>query len=152
MPSILIVEDCRDIALILANHLGSAGYRVTIADDGAAALAILRQGRTDCVLVDLMMPVMTGIELLQHMKEDPALASTAVVLVSARVGEGRTHVFTEREADYCVGKPFTRRQILDAVAAALDERARRRRAHLKLVPPTQQGYAQTADINPSQLR
>jgi DNA-binding response OmpR family regulator len=44
------------------------------------------------------------------------------VLVSARIGEGRTHVSAERDADLCVGKPFTRKQVLDAVRAVLKTR------------------------------
>jgi CheY-like chemotaxis protein len=62
---------------------------------------------------------MTGAELLHRLKQDPATAEIPIVLVSSRIGEGRTHVFSERDADYCVGKPFTREQVLDAVAAAL---------------------------------
>jgi CheY-like chemotaxis protein len=118
-PSILVVDDCRDVALILARHLRDAGYQVTLAHDGAHALALLKYRRVDCILLDLMMPVMTGIEVLHELKRDPAWAAIPVVLVSARVGEGRTHVITERDADYSIGKPFTRRAVLEAVRAAL---------------------------------
>lgn len=92
---------------------------MAIARDGAEALKSVSRWVPDCILLDLMMPVMTGIELMHVLREDPATARIPVVLVSARIGEGRTHVFTEGEANYCVGKPFTRRQVLDAIGAVL---------------------------------
>jgi CheY-like chemotaxis protein len=118
-PSVLVVDDCREVACILAGHLRGKGYHVMLAHDGAAALALLARKPVDCILLDLMMPVMTGMELLHELKRDPALAAIPVVLVSARVGEGRTHFIAERDADYSIGKPFTRREVLDAVQAAL---------------------------------
>ena len=119
MPSILVVDDCRAVASILARHLTSAGHTVTIAENGAEALGRIAERTPDCIVLDLMMPVMTGHELLHTMKTDPATARIPIVLVSSRVGEGRSHIFAERDADYCVGKPFTRAQVLDAVRAAL---------------------------------
>jgi CheY-like chemotaxis protein len=125
MPTMLIVDDCRPIADILARYLSSAGHKVTITADGAGALAAIAQNRPDCVLLDLMMPGMTGMELLHTLNGDPSLADLPVVLVSSRVGEGRTHLFAERDANVCVGKPFTRLQVLEAVATVLRERAPR---------------------------
>ena len=123
MRTILIVDDCRPVAQILARHLDRAGYAVSFAADGVDALVSVAQKRPDCILLDLMMPVMTGAELLHRLKQDPATADIPIVLVSSRVGEGRTHIFSEWDADYCVGKPFTRLQVLEAVAAALGEPA-----------------------------
>jgi two-component system alkaline phosphatase synthesis response regulator PhoP len=119
MSSILVVDDCRDIAAILERHLRSAGHTVTLAHDGITARVLVARSAPDCVFLDLMMPVMTGMELLHELKSDPATAKIPIVLVSARVGEGRTHIGSEHDADYSVGKPFTRRQVLDAVAAVL---------------------------------
>lgn len=125
MSSILVVEDCRDIAIILGRHLRDAGHDVTLAGNGAAAMAMVKRAIPDCIFLDLMMPVMTGVELLHQLKQDPATAGIPVVLVSARVGEGRTHVFAECDADYSLGKPFTRRQILDALETVLPHTAAR---------------------------
>ena len=125
MPSILVVDDSLPIALILERHLRGAGYHVTLAHDGAEALNQMARATPDCIFLDLMMPVMTGIELLHQLRRDPAMASIPVVVVSARVGEGRTHVCSEGEADYSVGKPFTRRKVLSAVEAVMREGAKR---------------------------
>ena len=123
MRSVLVVDDSPPIALIMARHLRDAGYSVSVAHDGKSALQHISRKSPDCILLDLMMPVMTGVELLNALKHDPAKAAIPVVLVSARVGEGRTHVVTERGADFSVGKPFTRTQIIAAVEAALRDGA-----------------------------
>ncbi len=105
--------------MILKRHLRGAGHEVTVAYDGATARASIASAAPDCIFLDLLMPVMTGIELLHELKHDPETAAIPIVLVSARMGEGCIHVSAMRDADYSVGKPFTRRQILDALAAAL---------------------------------
>lgn len=122
MPSILIADDCTAVALIMAKYAREAGFQVALARDGAEALQVLSQKPIDCILLDLMMPTMTGIELLQQLKRDPHTADIPVVLVSASVGAFRSHMFAERDADICVGKPFTRAQILGAVRDALKRR------------------------------
>jgi chemosensory pili system protein ChpA (sensor histidine kinase/response regulator) len=123
MPSVLVVDDNPAIALILSRHLIRAGYHVSVAHDGIDALRRIERIRPDVILLDLMMPVMTGVELLHALKHDPEHARIPIVLVSARVGEGRTHVVTERGADRSVGKPFTQQQVLAAVEAALRDSA-----------------------------
>ena len=125
MSSILVVDDCEPIAKIIERHLRVGGHHVTIATDGASARAIIDREPPDCVFLDLMMPVMTGIELLHDLKRNPATMGIPVVLVSARVGAGKTHIFAEYDANYSVGKPFTRTQVLDAVAAVLPHATRR---------------------------
>ena len=122
MPSILIVDDCSAVALIMARHVREAGFQVALARDGAEALKVLAEKPIDCICLDLMMPTMTGIELLKQLKQDPHTAAIPIVLVSASVGAFRSHMFAERDADICVGKPFSRAQILDAVRAALTRR------------------------------
>jgi len=125
MPSILVVDDCQPIAGILARYLRAEGHAVTVAHDGAAARALLERAKPDCIFLDLMMPEMTGVELLHELKRDPGTAEIPIVVVSAHIGSGVTHVFSEYEANYSVGKPFTREQVLDAVADVLPHAARR---------------------------
>src|SRR6266404_3812826 len=125
MPSILVVDDCQPIAGILARHLRVEGHAVTVAHDGATARALVERAKPDCIFLDLMMPKMTGVELLHELKRDPGTAEIPIVLVSAHIGSGVTHVFSEHEANYSVGKPFTHEQVLAAVAAVLPHAARR---------------------------
>ncbi len=119
MPSILVVDDCLPIASILARHLSKAGHKVSIATNGAEALDRIAAEAPDCIVADLLMPVMTGHELVHALKSDPTTADIPVVLVSSRVGDGRSHIFPDYDPNYCVGKPFNGRQVLDAIGAAL---------------------------------
>lgn len=114
-PTILIVEDCTDIARIIAKYLQSGSYRTVIAADGFEALRILEGMTPDGIVLDLMMPGMSGAELLHHLRGNPATAAIPVVLVSARVGHYGTHFAAQLDANFSVGKPFTRQQILEAV-------------------------------------
>lgn len=118
-PTILIVDDCADIAHIIARYLESASYRTLAVTSGRAACAMLEHTTPDCIVLDLMMPGMSGAELLHRLRSDPATAGIPVVLVSARVGHYGTHFGAGLDADYSVGKPFTRQQIVQAVRTVL---------------------------------
>lgn len=82
--SVLVVDDDPDIREILQDLLECYGYRVTTAENGADALDKLRAGEEPClILLDLMMPIMDGIEFRDEQRRDPALAEIPVVMVSA---------------------------------------------------------------------
>ena len=117
-PHILIVDDCTDIARIIARYLESAGYRTTTAANALAAGQLLDAATFDCLILDIMMPGISGTELLHDLRGNPSTRDLPVILVSARVGHS-THFRSEADADYCVGKPFTRQQIVQAVRAVL---------------------------------
>ena len=118
-PTILIVDDCTDIARIISHYLESASYRTVTATSGLKARAVLDHMTPDCIVLDLMMPGMSGAELLHGLRRDPATAGIPIVLVSARVGHYGTHFGAELDADFSVGKPFTRQQIVQAVRTVL---------------------------------
>jgi CheY-like chemotaxis protein len=123
-PTVLIVDDCADIARIIARHLGSAAYQTVVCTNGIAARELLAQVRPDCIVLDLMMPGLTGSELLHELRRNPATHDIPVVLVSARVGYGGTHFRMEADADYCVGKPFTKQQLIHAVRTSMSRKDR----------------------------
>jgi CheY-like chemotaxis protein len=83
MKTILIVDDEFAIADALATLLGEEGYRTLTALSGEKALACLTQDRPDLVLLDLMMPGMSGLEVLRAMRSSPALQEIPVLLMSA---------------------------------------------------------------------
>jgi CheY-like chemotaxis protein len=131
-PNVLVVDDCVDIARIIARYLESASYGTRIAGDGIGAREMISGAKPDAIVLDLMMPGMSGAELLHALRRDPDTADIPVVLVSARVGHYGPHFRSEVDADYSVGKPFTRQQIVNAVRAVL---ARKGGAATTLPPP-----------------
>src|SRR5712672_2818015 len=80
---ILVVEDCADVADALVLVLEQYGYRTSAASNGKEAIAMLRTQRPRLVLVDLVMPVLSGLELIDAMKRDTALADIPVVAMTA---------------------------------------------------------------------
>jgi CheY-like chemotaxis protein len=86
---ILVVDDDEAIRETLSDCLSEEGYDVSVACNGAQALAHLARCRAPClVLLDLMMPVMSGWEMLEVMNEDPRLAGIPVVVISAMAAPG----------------------------------------------------------------
>jgi CheY-like chemotaxis protein len=80
---VLVVEDHADSRELLAEFLEALGYEVDVAGHGREALELLRRASPPTVMVlDLMMPVMSGWELMRHVREDPALRSLPVIVVS----------------------------------------------------------------------
>jgi CheY-like chemotaxis protein len=111
--TILVVEDDDDNRETLSEILESAGYRVLAAADGAQALARLQDGdRVDLVLLDLVMPVMTGGELYDRMQADPALARIPVIVSSSDPSRAPPGVPIMR-------KPVQYQRLLSMLRAAL---------------------------------
>jgi CheY-like chemotaxis protein len=113
MKTILVVDDEFDIVDVLSDLLTAEGYRVVTASNGREGLARLHEGHTDLVLLDRMMPVVDGAEMLRLMHEDPALDSIPVVMMSA--AEGRRLAQELGCADF-LKKPFDLGTLLDTVA------------------------------------
>jgi CheY-like chemotaxis protein len=109
-PTILVVDDERDICDVMAEALALDGHRVLIASNGRMALEQARRDRPDLIILDLMMPVMSGWEFLEARREDPALASVPVIVDTA---------FPETQVDgaaLILQKPFDVDTLLAAVA------------------------------------
>ncbi len=87
--SVLVVDDDEAIREVVAEVLRDEGYRVTCAENGAQALTELRKdGPPDLMLLDLMMPVLSGWEVLEELEADERLSCIPVVVVSAMAGPG----------------------------------------------------------------
>jgi CheY-like chemotaxis protein len=108
---ILVVDDEPDLRFILRRIFEKAGHEVTDAGDGAAALECVRRSPPELVVMDMMMPVMNGQELIRRLRADPATAQIAILAVS---GNGEL----AGAADALLPKPYRPDQIL-AVANSL---------------------------------
>lgn len=83
MKTILVADDEYDIVLALELVLSAEGYNVVKASNGKEALDRIVESRPELAILDVMMPVLTGIETIEFMKKQPALNSIPVVLMSA---------------------------------------------------------------------
>jgi len=117
--TILVVDDNKAIAEIIERRLTIAGYTVLTAGDGKQALVTVAARRPDCVLLDIMMPDMSGLEILRQLKSDPTTAAIPIILVTAK-GEDTDieQGYREGAAAYLT-KPFSAAQIVDAVRKIL---------------------------------
>jgi CheY-like chemotaxis protein len=88
MHKILVVEDAEDVRYFLTRLLRFGGFATDAAEDGRAALARLELALPDLVLLDLMMPVMNGLEMLTALRGDPRWQHLPVVLYTAMADEG----------------------------------------------------------------
>ena len=133
MERILVVDDDRGIQDVLDIMLSREGYQVTTADDGAAALDIIRKKKFDLVITDLKMPRMDGIDLLKGVKE--TAPGTAVILLTA-FASGETALAAMREGAYdYVEKNFNVDDLLSIVRDALEKREADRQE--KPIAPTE---------------
>jgi two-component system alkaline phosphatase synthesis response regulator PhoP len=117
--TVLIVDDSEDIALISARMLSSRGFAVITASDGAEALAIVGRQRPDCILLDVMMPRMSGLEVLQALKSDPAKADIPIIMVTAKTTDDDVLQGYQQGADYYITKPFTADELVYGVNLVL---------------------------------
>jgi CheY-like chemotaxis protein len=117
--TVLVVDDNEDNIRIVSAMLLSRGFEVRIARDGKGALESVKQLPPDVILLDVMMPGMDGIEVLDHIKADPRSASIPVIMVTAKSQDEDLLVGYKYGAEYYVTKPFTARQILYAIGLVL---------------------------------
>jgi two-component system phosphate regulon response regulator PhoB len=118
-PRILVVEDERDIAALVAYHLTKEGYRVRTAEAGVEALESIAVERPDLVLLDLMLPGFSGYEVLSEVRRRPELNELPVVVLTARRDEVDRVKGLELGADDYVTKPFSPRELALRVGAVL---------------------------------
>lgn len=116
---ILVVDDNADSVTIMRSILESRGYQVITARSGAEALGELEKAPPDLVLLDVMMPEMSGLEVLQHIKENAPTGRLPVILVTAKTRDDDVLSGYQYGADYYITKPFTAKQLLYGVDLVL---------------------------------
>ncbi|GEP04313.1 hypothetical protein MOX02_23510 [Methylobacterium oxalidis] len=124
---IVLADDNADMRAYVERLLG-AEHEVAAVADGGAALAALRERRADLLLTDVMMPVLDGIALTRAVREDPALRTVPVILLSARAGTEAGVEGLEAGADDYLVKPFSARELQARVRTNLELARLRREA------------------------
>ncbi len=119
MKKILVIEDDKDIVELVKYNLEKEGYHVTSAGDGATGLGQLRKAAPDLLILDLMLPKLSGLEVCKEARRDEGLNRLPILILTARGEEADRVVGLELWADDYVTKPFSPRELVARVKALL---------------------------------
>jgi phosphate regulon transcriptional regulator PhoB len=118
-PTILVVEDEPDIRKLVQYSLEQERYKVLEAEDGEHALKLLERTRPNLVILDLMLPGMSGLELCKLLRDRHETARVPILMLTAKAGEADKVVGLEIGADDYLAKPFSPREMVARVRAIL---------------------------------
>jgi DNA-binding response OmpR family regulator len=118
-PLVLCADDDEDILDLVGLRLELAGYEVEKVGDGGAALEALRRRQPAVAVLDVMMPRLSGLEVLSAIRADASLNDVKVILLSARVQETDVDLGFEAGADAYLKKPFKATELLGVVESLL---------------------------------
>ncbi len=118
MTKILLVEDNLELVGIIRRELNTAGYEVVDCADGKTALELVERCRPDAILLDWMLPVLDGVEVLRRLQNDSRVCPP-VLMLTARGEEADRVIGLEMGADDYLAKPFSMRELLARVKALL---------------------------------
>src|ERR1700686_3082481 len=119
MKRVLVIEDDKDIVELVRYNLEKDGYQVSASADGATGLAQIRKVAPDLLILDLMLPKLSGLEICKEIRKDVTLNRLPILILTAK-GEEADHVVgLELGADDYVTKPFSPRELAARVKALL---------------------------------
>lgn len=120
--TVLIADDDADILELVAFRLERAGYEVLTAGDGEEALSLARERRPALAVLDVMMPKLTGYDVVRAMRDEDGTRDIPVILLTARVQDADVSRGFEAGADDYVRKPFSPQELRARVEAVLGRR------------------------------
>ena len=116
---VLVVDDDSDIRELVQFKLEQMGYTVSAEKDGEGGLAAAIEDKPDLILLDVMMPKLTGIEVCQRLRDEPSTAGIPVILITAKAQEVDVERGFSAGADDYIVKPFSPRELATRVEAVL---------------------------------
>jgi len=119
MKTILVIEDEQDLAELIAFHLDREGYLPLIANDGTAGLKQAQTSVPDLLLLDLMLPGISGIDICKALKGNEKTEAIPIIMLTAKGDEIDRVVGFEVGADDYMSKPFNMRELILRVKAVL---------------------------------
>ncbi|MEQ1760747.1 MAG: response regulator transcription factor [Vicinamibacterales bacterium] len=114
---ILVAEDDRDIADLIALYVGKAGWTAHVASNGADALQLARSQPLDAVVLDVMMPGISGLEVCRALRAEGATAALPIIMVTARGEEADRILGLDLGADDYITKPFSPNELIARLRA-----------------------------------
>ena len=139
---ILVIEDDPDIVELLRYNLERESYRVTSAATGAEGWAQLERERPDLLILDLMLPEISGFDLCRRLRRDSEYQSLPVIMLTARSEEADVIAGIELGADDYITKPFSPRELVARVGAVLRRTGRTEQP----APSPDEGALQFGDL------
>ncbi len=124
MPRVLIADDNQQNAELLEAHLDGTGYETRITANGDETLRAAAEWRPDVVLLDVMMPKMSGFEVCKRLRADPATKDVAVLMVTALDQSTDVERAVEAGTDDFLTKPINKTELLLRVRALLEAAGR----------------------------
>jgi two-component system phosphate regulon response regulator PhoB len=118
-PSVLIVEDETGLVELLRYNLERSGFDVAVANDGEEAMTAIAEHRPDLVLLDWMLPLMSGIEVCRQIRRQNDTANLPIIMLTARGEEGDRIRGLDAGADDYVAKPFSPTELISRIRAVL---------------------------------
>ncbi len=112
MPRVLVVDDEINIVRLIQVNLQRQGYEVETANNGAQALAKIKESRPDLLVSDVMMPEMDGFELLANIRRDPTLMDLPVIMLTAKAQDADVMTGYRTGADMYLTKPFNPAELI----------------------------------------
>ncbi len=122
-PRVLVVEDESDLVTLLRYNLEKEGFEVTATGDGEEALLLVDERAPDIILLDWMVPMVSGIEVCRRLRRNPATRDVPIIMLTARGEEGDRVRGLNAGADDYIIKPFSPGEVIARIHAVL------RRAH-----------------------
>ncbi|WP_372637556.1 response regulator transcription factor [Fodinibius sp.] len=117
--TILVVDDEQDLLDLIEYNLKKEGFDVLKAEDGLEGIDVARKHRPDLVLLDIMMPKMDGLEVVEHMRSDSKLKRIPIILLTAR-GDEKTEVQgLDKGGDDYITKPISTTKLISRIKAVL---------------------------------
>ena len=117
--TVLIIEDSSEIQTLLEYNFRNAGYNVAIACDGDEGLNLAEEIHPDVIILDWMMPLMSGIEVLKTLRKREATTETPIIMLTAKAEEHDRLTGLDKGADDYVVKPFSPAELIARTGALL---------------------------------
>lgn len=119
----LVVDDEFHIVQVVSIKLRNNGYEVVTADNGADAYDLASQNRPDIIITDYQMPRMSGLELIEKLRENPETETVPVIMLTARGFAIEDELKQKLKVSACLSKPFSPREVLQTIEEVLSQAA-----------------------------
>lgn len=118
-PRVLVVDDSPDGIQIIQTMLESHGYRISSTESGEHALVMAAEAAPDLIILDVVMPGMSGVEVLEKLRASPRTSRIPVILLTGKSQDEDVITGYQTGADYYITKPFTSKQLLYGIQLVL---------------------------------